>query len=157
MKRHEDQNKFKCEKCEYGSYDRNAFENHKANHLVEEGLAERAHCPECGKGFNSEFYLRNHMDNVHPVDGTKYYRCPMCDLVFKQPNARKLHVERDHKGSAHPCDRDIVLCCLEFSEVLLVFSSELDVFTQIMSYIMMQSFRLWYKIRSSRTRESIRP
>ena len=111
MKRHEDQNKFKCEKCEYGSYDRNAFENHKANHLVEEGLKEKVHCPECGKAFNTEYHLRHHMDNIHPVNGKKYHKCPLCDLVFQSLDVRTLHVEKDHKGSEYPCDRD-AWCCL---------------------------------------------
>ena len=113
MKRHEDQNKFKCEKCEYGSYDRQAFENHKASHLVEEGLVDQVHCPDCGRGFNTEFHLRNHMDSLHPVDGKKYHKCPACDLVFHTDSAKRLHVERDHKKSEHPCDRDAI-CCFEF-------------------------------------------
>ena len=108
VKRHADENKYKCEKCDYSSYSSQSFENHKANHLVEEGLAERVHCPECGKGFNSEWHLRRHMDSLHPVDGKKYYKCPMCELVFSSWNAKRFHVERDHKGSEYQCDRDVI-------------------------------------------------
>ena len=107
IKRHENQDKFKCEKCEYSSYDRNAFENHKTSHLVAEGVVEKVHCPECGMGFNTEFHLRKHMDHIHPVDGKKYYKCSSCDLVFPNETARRVHVERDHKGSIHLCDRDV--------------------------------------------------
>ena len=108
MKRHADENKYKCEKCVYSSYSSQSLENHKASHLVEDGLAEKAHCPECGKGFNSEWHLLKHMDRVHPVDGKKYHKCPMCDLVFKNRTAQRIHLERDHKGSKYPCDRDVI-------------------------------------------------
>ena len=74
-----------------------SFENHAAGHLVEEGLADRVHCAECGKGFNTDFHLRKHMDNVHPMD-KKYHKCPLCDLVFASETTKRTHVDRDHKG-----------------------------------------------------------
>ena len=76
------------------------------------------HCPECGKAFNTEYHLRHHMDNIHPVNGKKYHKCPLCDLVFQSLDVRTLHVEKDHKGSEYPCDRDVNWCCLEFSKFL---------------------------------------
>jgi KRAB domain-containing zinc finger protein len=58
-------------------------------------------CPECGKHFNHNTELTNH---ILSHKGIKPFACPGCDKKFAQKNQRKAHMQRLHPAIEIPSE-----------------------------------------------------
>nr|XP_039262980.1 zinc finger protein 420-like isoform X2 [Styela clava] len=83
---------YTCRICQVTFPNKSAVTVHSRIHTDHEGKPYR--CSFCGKGFSTNFYLKQH-ERIH--NGQKPYKCPMCEHSFKQLSHVQQHV-RTHTG-----------------------------------------------------------
>ena len=80
-------------------------------HRSARNMHERCHsdvrphlCPECGRTFKSQSYLKRHAAIVHVVGERPALACATCDRVFRTPMALNFHTWNRHtNGGVHEC------------------------------------------------------
>ncbi|XP_078495224.1 uncharacterized protein LOC144750046 isoform X1 [Ciona intestinalis] len=83
---------YTCRICQITFPNKSEVTVHSRLHTDHQGKPYR--CNFCGKGFSTNFYLKQH-ERIH--SGQKPYKCPMCENSFKQLSHVQQHV-RTHTG-----------------------------------------------------------
>ena len=60
-----------------------------------------SNCEKCGKGFQNQDYMRNHVNKVH--NGEAVSNCEKCGKGFKNPDYLMNHVNKVHNVEAVMC------------------------------------------------------
>jgi len=61
-------------------------------------------CPECGKLFNSKWYVLRHVKTVHTPDDQKKFQCDLCSKGFMTKASFEGHMNWHNNAKPFKCD-----------------------------------------------------
>lgn len=78
---------FKCNECDYSTFDARALERHRNTHATRT-------CAPCNLIFHSSRDFTEHNRIIHPT--SREFPCKQCGKTYPTPGAVRIHVSRDH-------------------------------------------------------------
>lgn len=94
--------RYRCDFCEFASFERSAMKLHSKTHLARENR-DLFPCPQCGKVLSTRNTLKAHVKGVH--ENIRSFGCSICPKSFAQKSCLLKHQKSVHERTKeHQCD-----------------------------------------------------